>query len=363
MAATTMPALRPLTMGQLLDQAVRIYRRNFLRFIAIIAVMQVPLTLLQAGLSLLTVTGVFDYVRYPSRYEGNLLGLFPPSTLAALAGSLLLNLVGFFLVNGVAAAAVTRAVGDHYLGRPASFLGAFRRIGRSWPRLIGALLLALVLSIGLALWWILVPCLGWFTGFGLLLFLWQVIVPVVAPVVVLERQRAARSLRRAWDLVRRRFWWVAGFAAILFLFNRLIVAGPSSLLNVVFRALILDSRGPQEAFGTLVLQTVVQSLVSLVAGLLYLPLQLTAMTLLYFDLRVRTEGLDLAFLAQGVLGDPAEAADLLAQLPVPGKGHLVTWKEIGYFALISMGASGVFGVLYLALSLLLALLLLFSGAL
>ena len=54
MTAISMPTLRPLGIGELLDQAIRLYRRNFLSFIGIIAVVQLPLGLLQFVLALLT---------------------------------------------------------------------------------------------------------------------------------------------------------------------------------------------------------------------------------------------------------------------------------------------------------------------
>src|SRR5512134_2410209 len=45
----SLPALRPLRLGELLDQALRLYRRNFLTFIGIIALVYVPLMVLQTA--------------------------------------------------------------------------------------------------------------------------------------------------------------------------------------------------------------------------------------------------------------------------------------------------------------------------
>src|SRR5207253_4598999 len=112
---------------------------------------------------------------------------FSPAYLASQAGALIITIVSFVLVQGVATAAITRAVADNYLGRPTGFSEAYRRIGQSWLPLLGTLFLAAILGIGLFIWF-LVPCVGWATGLGVLAFYGAVIVPLVAPIVVLEHK-------------------------------------------------------------------------------------------------------------------------------------------------------------------------------
>jgi hypothetical protein len=68
---------------------------------------------------------------------------------------------------------------------------------------------------------------------------------------------------------------------------------------------------------------------------------------MYFDLRVRTEGFDLALQAEGASSAPIAIDELIAQAPLPETKGLITWTELGYFALLSIGA----GVLFVALSL------------
>ena len=41
--------LRPLGMGELFDRAIRLYRRNFFKFVGVLALMQIPL----AGINLI----------------------------------------------------------------------------------------------------------------------------------------------------------------------------------------------------------------------------------------------------------------------------------------------------------------------
>jgi hypothetical protein len=342
MTTAAAPHLRPLGLGELLDQAIRLYRRNFLKFIGIIAVVQIPLALLQLLVSLSTVGGVVARAQNPSSVSpDDPLSAFGPGYFAGIGVGLLLGLISFILVQGIAAAATARAVADSYLGEPTGMVEAYRKIGRAWGSILGALLMVVLLFAALLLWTV-IPCIGWFTGFGLLFFFAAVIVPLIAPVIVLENQRAAASIRRAWDLARRRFWWTLGFVFILYIFSLLIIAGPTTLLTFLMQSLLGNPLQSGNASDLFTLQTVIQSLSSLVLSLLYLPLQVTCITLMYFDLRVRTEGFDLALSAESALGAQAGTAALTLPAPPPESKGLVTWPELGYFALIELMAVGLY---------------------
>ena len=331
---TTRLNLRPLGVGELLDRAIRLYRRNFLTFIGIIAVVQIPLMLLSLGISIpfFTVQGADSL---PETGLGVIVGV-------GVVSAVVVAVLNFILLQGVATAVITRAVADAYLGNPVTIVGAYRKVGRAWIPLLGALLLSGLISIGLFIWW-LVPCVGWLTGLGILLFFTMVIIPLIAPIVVLERQSATGAIRRAWDLARRRFWWVLGFVFVLFLFGALVVNGPAVLV-----VMLLDwasGNAPGVVAGQSVLHLVMRTAVSSLFGLLYLPLQFTAVTLLYFDLRIRTEGFDLAVLAASASERPPEVGELTAQAPTPERGRLITKREFLYFVLLTVG----FVVLYIIL--------------
>jgi hypothetical protein len=358
MTATTL-SLRPLGTGELLDRAVRLYRRHFLTFIGIIAIVQVPLVLLQTGFSLLTIQGVTGASDFSDT-----------TFLAGSIGSMVLAILSLLLVSSLGTAALTRAIANSYLGQPVTLAGAYRQIGKSWLVLVLALLLIFLLGILLSLWW-LIPCIGWFTGLGMLLYLSLVISPLTAPTVVLEKQRARAAVRRAWDLSRRRFWPVVGFVSVLFIFNLIFTTVPALLVSFLLEF------GMDSAMGSFAQQqmvsTLVSSLTTLVFSLIFLPFQLTAMTLLYFDLRIRTEGFDLALLArsvdlpvpqeEGLAGElavrmePAAAADLtesIAEAPAPEREPLVTGRELGYFLAITLTLGVLYSVLVFGIGLLAA---------
>jgi hypothetical protein len=91
----------------------------------------------------------------------------------------------------------------------------------------------------------------------------------------------------------------------------------------------------------------IQQIVTLLLNVILLPLQLTSITLLYFDLRVRSEGLDLKLLAaQSDNFDTVVDHDILSA-PEPDSAFSPTGKEIGNFCLITLGVAAVVGVFYL----------------
>jgi hypothetical protein len=327
------PVLRPLRLGELLDQAIRLYRRNFLTFIGIIALVYVPLMILQTASTTLLTSSMTDVAsaRTPEEIFTNY------AYWGGLFSTFIITFVQFILVQGIATGALTRAVADNYLGKPTSILDAYRGLQDSWVSLLGALLVFTLLILVLFMW-TLVPCVGWFTGPGMLAFAVAAISPLVAPVVVLEKQGALASIRRAWDLARRRFWPVLGTIFVLYLFSLLIVNGPAAIVNATLTG-ALASFG--DSTTRLVVVTIIQALVSLVFVLLYYPLQMTAFTLIYFDLRVRTEGFDIALLTMNA-AEPVDAANI-SQVPVPQSNErLITGPELGNFAILTFGALGVY---------------------
>lgn len=330
METQSLPSLRPLRLGELLDQAIRLYRRNFLTFIGIIALVYVPLTVLQTASTTVLSSSLSSMARSSSPEE-----IF--SNYAYWGGILSTLVVGFLqfiFVSGIATGALTRAVADNYLGKTTSILDAYRGIGKSWLPLIGGLLFVGLLIIAAALWWIIIPCIGWFTGFGMLVFLGAAISPMVAPVVVLENRGALDSVRRAWNLVRRRFWPVLGYIFVLYLFNLIIVNGPVTIVNILLTRLLPLSFNNSTT--GIVLTAIIQAIVSLVFILIYYPLQMTAFTLIYFDLRVRTEGFDLTLLTTG------DADQALAASPSQSNERFMTGTDLGNFAILTLAAAGVY---------------------
>ncbi len=361
METQAQPTLRPLRLGELLDRAIRLYRGNFLTFIGIIAVVYVPLMVLQTAASALMSSSVIaGGFSTPDELFSNY------AYWVAILSSFILILVQFVLVQGIATGALTRAVADNYLGKKTGILDAYRGLGNSWPTLLAALVFILLIFLVLMLWW-LVPCIGWFTGLGMMLFLMAVINPLVAPVVVLEGSgpwsspqdnifqrfsnwivRSVLAVNRAWSLSRRRFWPVLGYIFILYLFSLFVVNGPAAIVNLLLTQLV-PSFG--DSTMQLVVTSIIQGLISLVFVLIYYPLQMTAFTLIYFDLRVRTEGFDIAFLTM----ETSSSTDLSQAGTVPApqvNERFMTWTEVGNFVILTLAGVGLY---FLVISLIAAI--------
>ena len=136
-ASSSLPVLRALRLGELLDQAIRLYRRNFLTFIGIIAVVYVPLMILQTISSTWLSSSLINISAVQSPEE-----IFSDSSYwLGLLSTVVLGFLQIILVQGIANGALTRAVADNYLGRKTNILDAYRGIGKSWVSLLGALLL------------------------------------------------------------------------------------------------------------------------------------------------------------------------------------------------------------------------------
>ncbi|HET9588689.1 MAG TPA: glycerophosphoryl diester phosphodiesterase membrane domain-containing protein [Anaerolineales bacterium] len=332
MEISTLPTLRPLGLGELLDQAIRLYRRNFLTFIGIIALVYVPVMILHTASTTLLSSSMLGFASSsPDEIFSNYaywIGMF--STLGVA-------FIQFILVQGIATGALTRAVADNYLGSRTGILDAYRGIRGSWLKLVGALLFLGLVLIGVTIWWM-VPCIGWFTGLGMLAFLMAAINPLVAPAVVLEGQNAIDAVRRAWSLARRRFWPLLGYVVILYLFSLLVVNGPVAIVSFALTGAFESINDPTTQ---LVVRSIVQSLVSLVGILIYYPLQMTAFTLIYLDLRVRTEGFDLAL--QTI--DTSRSRNLTQAMAAPGlqsTERLITGQDLGNFAILTLAATGIY---------------------
>lgn len=336
--------LQPLSMAQLLDRAIRLYRKNFLIFVGIVALAQIPATAVNMiGLWLApapelnfnptaTITDLWLQIAESSGFGNN-----PWVWLG--------RLVTLFLVQ-LATAAMTKAVAENYLGHSVGLLDAYRKIGRSGLTLLLATFIGIMFIVALAIWWVVVPCLGWFSGLGMIFFFGLVVLPLAAPIIVLERRTALEALQRAWDLARRRLWWLIGFMLLLGLFGQLVVTGPALLSVFVVQSAV--GSGIDATTSSLI-----QQVIGLLLNLIYLPLQLTCVTLLYFDVRVRTEGFDLAVLA---LAEQPDAESLAITAPALAPNPWPKWEEFGYFVLIEVAII----VLYVAL--LLVLLIIGLGA-
>jgi hypothetical protein len=122
---------------------------------------------------------------------------------------------------------------------------------------------------------------------------------VAAPALVIEGLGPIDSLRRSWGLVRGSWWRVLGIL--------LLSAVITNLLTGIVSVPISTVAGVITGFSESLLPTVLAAgLATLLAGILTLPFSAAVTGLLYTDLRMRREALDIQLVSAGVdpHGDP-----------------------------------------------------------
>ncbi len=116
---------------------------------------------------------------------------------------------------------------------------------------------------------------------------------VASPALVIEGIGVVASMRRSWVLVRRSWWRVLGIlllAAIITSLLTTVVTVPITLIAAVLGGLN-DSLLPT---------VLAAGVATLVAGIITLPFSAAVTGLLYIDLRMRREALDIELVSAGV---------------------------------------------------------------
>jgi len=287
---------RPRQLSELLDELFRLYRRHFSLIVGVALLVALP------GLVWSLATGVYrlNSTSYTNLFTttGTSTVAFNSQQLSNLAGTLLLGGLGALILLPFSVGAVYRAVTDVALGRPATVGVVLREtLARYWP-LLGLIGLGILLFIG----WIIAEAIGFVLLFipGLAVFCAAVYLAVrwslVVAAMMAEDVGPIRGLGRSWSLVSSSWWRTLGILLIVGILQSII----SYALLILF-TLFADifSTGDFRAALVSVGSTLLSALVS--------PITTIAVVLLYFDLRVRKEGLDLDQLAQQTSPGPAPA--------------------------------------------------------
>ena len=269
--------MRPRRVGEILDAAIKLYIGNAKTLMGLAAVVVVPLQVLTAVVLLSTI---------PSGSDVPGSAFSSPSSAsdrtAAVGGQVTLE-VASLLLSALVTAACVKAVSDAYLDHSPSIGGSLRFALRRLLRVVGLQILT-VIGLILAFIALIIPGIWLYAA-------WSVAVPVL----LIERRGAFRSLGRSRRLVKGRWWPTAA----VILVTTIMVSVISGILVALLGALAGVSH--QSSVVLAVLSVVLASAISAV---LTEPFRAAAVTVLYYDLRVRREGYDLEVLADE-LGLPA----------------------------------------------------------
>jgi hypothetical protein len=285
--------LRPLTLAELLDRSFSLYKRHFRLFAGIMAGPAVFAMLFGV------IGGVLRTPMAPGIPPQKALMLILPG-MAGLMVFLLLYMVVYMYALG----ATTLAVSDLYLERESSIGSAYRRVRAHGGRLIflfictflafmGAGLLVLAVSVGSALFlavlarWlaILVVPFG-FLGAVVAFVLISVRFGVSVPALVIENVSAIDALKRSVELTSEnvgRVFLIILCATVIAYATGLIFQGPFMIALLVV--------GPASKMGMVF--HIAAAISGAIGGMISGPIMIIGLAMMYYDLRIRKEALDL----------------------------------------------------------------------
>ncbi len=242
--------LRPRTIGEILRDAFRLYARHWQNLIVIVAVIVVPLSILQVLLS-----GLWIGEGLSSEEVRNGVEVSTGTVAGGAFGGLVFFAISVLMWT-ILTGAITRAAVGTFLGRDLDIGESYRYgLARFWSIVLVGVLAALAIAVGFLL--LIVP------GFIVLTFL-----SCAIPALVIEDKRGREALRRSWNLVRGYGWHV---------FGTIIVA---TLINGLFSSLLTAPFGDNYA---------ARSIVAAIASVITMPFVALVGVFIYLDMRVRKE--------------------------------------------------------------------------
>ncbi|WP_157079048.1 glycerophosphoryl diester phosphodiesterase membrane domain-containing protein [Herbiconiux solani] len=302
--------LRPLGFGTLLGASFQVVRRNPKATFGSGLIVQVAITLITvlfvgaatvwAVSRAVSAAGTSDAATIDS---GNVLVV-----LLSLVIPLVLSLFGSALLQGVLVLEVARAT-----------LGEKRRLGELWKAafrrilplagwfaiifaaaVVGIGILVLVIALFAALgtsFLALGLILGFLLGLGMLvLAAWLgTKLSAVPSVIVLERVGVGAAIRRSWQLTRGNFWRTFGVIVLVFGICYLatqIISTPFSFIAPILITLV-DPNNTGSGIAILIVFYVLFLAFTIVLSALTAAIQAATVAVIYIDLRMRKEGLDI----------------------------------------------------------------------
>ena len=281
--------LRQMGIGEIIDGAVKLYRRDWLALMAIVALVLVPVTFVQIWFTQSLIAPLASTTATPSE----------EAIYQALVAFGIVFVIQFLLVQPFLLAAITRAAADAYLGERVSIGRTFQYALRRLPAILWITILSGGAAIVAGILGFVVIVLGAaisdaigvgvvIIGVVLLIVLPTLIfirLSLAPPVVVVEDVRGTKAVGRSWRLTKGHFWRLLG----LLVLATLIGGVAAAIITIPTEALAaaLGAGGwPVSAIG--------QSL----ASVLITPFSILIIVLFYFDMRIRKEGFDIEVMAQ-----------------------------------------------------------------
>ncbi len=302
--------LRPLFFGEIMDGAFQTIRRNAKTMFGSALIVQA----ITSALSEVAALGMLGMVQPPvggftsqdetMRYLGPVVG-----ATAGIMGVSLLTMVLAAILQGVMAIPVARSA----LNRPTGFkqMWSLAR-SRLWP-LVGfaSLLVAGSLLFFLVLFLLAVLILTGLGPAGLLLLLplgfgaavayaWIYTKLLVAPAAItIEELGVFAGLRRSWTLTSRNWWRIFGITLLVAFMVGIIgsvIQIPLGLASGGINSVFAPHAGGSQVTTTAIVLAVVSLVVGVLVSAVGFAFQTSVAALIYMDLRMRRDGLDVELL-------------------------------------------------------------------
>ena len=262
--------LRPLSLGELLDRTFTLYRSHFLLFIGIAAIPNAIIfaIVLVPGLA----PWLFPTPAHPTS-PGETPGISPLFIIVAILvflAVIIIYLVAILWSQG----ATVIAVSELYLGRTTTIREAYRRVWREVGTIIGVAILSGLATIG---------------GMILLIIPGIYIACRLAAGVqaaVLEDIGPRDALSRSWELAKDN----VGRVFLIYVLYFCLVYGVVLMISAPFTIGAVFVKGNP---GLVLLLTILGQAGNFIAQLFVAPFITIAMSLFYYDMRVKKEGFDL----------------------------------------------------------------------
>lgn len=241
--------------GDLVDSTFSVYGGHFLPLLLIALLPQIPI--LFGGITSLMEIGPVFNLEFPAA-QGEEPSEPLPIYLFDVLGGLLSIAVGI-----LASGAMIQSVGRHFLGRPVLVQRSYEYAWARFPKLLGAFALVMLI--------LLVPLVLSIFIIGIPVLMFAVVVLLFAThAVAIEQHGPTAAVKRSWNVVQGNWWRTFGYFMAL-------------MLAIIGATLIIFL--PAGRF----LPPVMIVLVSAAFSTVVTPLITIAITVLYFDIRVRKE--------------------------------------------------------------------------
>jgi len=306
--------LRPLSIGDIYQGAFAAIKTNARTMFGFTAALLGVVLVISIATNYAIINLVLpNYLSPNSPYAAAFTSL--SGSFSQLGGSLL-QVLATVLLSGLIVVAVSRSV----LGRVASSKEVWERTKSKFLPLIGlniitSIISGLMMIIGIAVFFVLLASVAstakteteLFQGLGitlvglLILMVISALVSsylsikfsVASPAMVLENLGVFAAIGRSWSLTRGNFWRLFGINILTAIITSMVAGifgGIAGALGAIF--VVVGSSSPEDVIASLNTTYILTMVMSTIAQLLILPFTSSVNALLYIDLRMRKEGLD-----------------------------------------------------------------------